>query len=128
MSTKPCLFQQLWTIFSTTIVKNPPNFVKYFSSLFHLLHCHAVFLWIHFYNKSYTYFNIDDKIQLLNNCLLCRRFYEKSKPYKCSFFMVCKIWPRFCNLQKIQICHTDIFIDTPSQTCNFFLETCFHLA
>ena len=39
---KSCLFQQLWTIFSTKIVKNPQNFVTYFSILFHFLHCHAV--------------------------------------------------------------------------------------
>ena len=48
MRTKCGLFQQLWTIFWTKIVKNPQNFVTYFSILFHLLHCHAVQWWPHF--------------------------------------------------------------------------------
>ena len=46
--TKSCLFHQLWTIFSTKIMKNPSIFVPYFSSLFQFSHCHPVLLWPHF--------------------------------------------------------------------------------
>ena len=90
MSTKPHLFQQLWTIFSTTIIKNPPNFGKHFSSLIHVLPCHAVSLWLHFYNKNYTYFNIDDKTQILKNVFFADVFLKNQNVTNAEFSWVAK--------------------------------------
>ena len=45
------------------IVKNPSNFVIYLSSSFHFLHCHALLLWLHIYNKYYSYLNVANKMQ-----------------------------------------------------------------
>ena len=45
---------------------------------------------------------------------------KKWKSFKCWIFMDYKIWPKVCYLSKIQICHTDIFQNTASQSCNFF--------
>ena len=69
MWTKSCLFQQLWTIFSTKIVKNPSISVTYFSSSFHFLHCHAVLLWPQFYNITYSCFNVANKMLLISKII-----------------------------------------------------------
>ena len=66
-------------------------------------------------------------LKIWKECLICGRIFGKSKRFKCWIFMDCKIWPKFCYLPKFQICHIDIFLDTASQTCNFFLEIWFHL-
>ena len=62
MWTKSCLFLQLWTIFSTKIMRKSTIFVTYFWSLFQFLHCHAVLLWPRFYNKNDSCFNIANKL------------------------------------------------------------------
>ena len=69
MWTKSCLFQQLWTIFSTKIVKNPSISVTYFSSSFHFLHCDAVLLWPQFYNITYSCFNVANKMLLISKSI-----------------------------------------------------------
>ena len=65
MSIKSCLFHQLWTIFSTKIMKNPTICVTYFWSLFQVLHCQAVLLWLLFYSKNDSCFNIANKLLLI---------------------------------------------------------------
>ena len=114
MSTKPSLLQQLWTIFSTKIVKNPKNFVTYFPILFYFLHCHAVSLWRNFHKESYSYFNV------IKKSLLCGRFSQKSRSLKCWMKWIAKYGLRFVKSEKNQICHTQIFQNTAYQTCNFF--------
>ena len=67
MSIKSRLFHQLWTIFSTKIMKNPAICVTYFWSLFQVLHCHTLLSWLHFYNKSDTCFNFANKLFFISN-------------------------------------------------------------
>ena len=45
MLTNCCLFQQIGTIFSTTLVKNLKSFIKYFQSSFQFLHGDTILLW-----------------------------------------------------------------------------------
>ena len=71
MWTKPCSFQQLWTIFSTKIMKNPTIFVTYFWSLFQFVHCHALLLWPHFYNKNDGRFNVVNKLLFISKGIFC---------------------------------------------------------
>ena len=74
MWTKPCLlFQQLWTIFFTKIMKNPTIFVTYFWSFFQFVHCHAVLLWPHFYNKNDGHFNVANKLLLISKGILTKQ-------------------------------------------------------
>ena len=44
MLRKCYLFQQLWRIFWTKIMKNPTIFVTYFQSFFHFLHHHTIIM------------------------------------------------------------------------------------
>ena len=66
MWTKACLFHQLWTIFSTKSIKNPTICVTCFSSLFQVLHCHAVLLWPHICNKNDSCFNFANKLLFIS--------------------------------------------------------------
>ena len=64
---KPCLFQQLWTVFSTKAMKNRTYFLTYFSSLIQFVLCHAVLSWTHFYNRNGGCFNIANKLLFISN-------------------------------------------------------------
>ena len=74
MWTKSCLFQQLWTIFSTKIMKYHTIFVTYFWSLFQFLHCDAVLLWPHFYSKNDSCFNVANKMLFISKGMLLTPF------------------------------------------------------
>ena len=66
MLTKACLFQQLWTIFWTKIVKNPSIFVTYIFTSFQFLHAYLILLRSHFYNKNDRGFNVANKQLLIS--------------------------------------------------------------
>ena len=74
MWTKSCLFQQLWTIFSTKIMKYHTIFATYFWSLFQFLHCDAVLLWPHFYSKNDSCFNVANKMLFISKGMLFTPF------------------------------------------------------
>ena len=73
MWTKTCLLHQLWTIFSTKIMKNRNICVTCFWSLFQVLHCHAVLLWPHICNKNGSCFNFAKKLLFNSNSIFFTR-------------------------------------------------------
>ena len=77
MSIKALLFQQLWTIFSTNIMKNPSTLVTYCSSSFPFLHYHAVLWRPHFYNKNDKGFNVANKLLLISNRIFFTSCFSK---------------------------------------------------
>ena len=64
---KTCSFHQLWTIFSTIIMKNSTICVTCFSSLFQILHCDAVLLCSHICNKNGSCFSFANKMLFISN-------------------------------------------------------------
>ena len=89
MLTKACLFQQLWTIFWTKIVKNPSIFVTYILTSFQYLHAHIILLRSHFYNK-----NDNEVSMLVTNCYLFQRAYSLP-PVLNVFFYLWFQYPQF---------------------------------
>ena len=69
MSIKALLFQQLWTIVWTNIVKNPSTLVTYCSSSFPSLHYHAILWRPHFYNTNDRGFNVANKLLLISKTI-----------------------------------------------------------
>ena len=95
MSTKSSLFQQLWTIFWTNIMKNPTIFVTYFWNLFQSLHCHAVLLSARLYNKN------DSRLKIANNLL----FFFKGHFLRLLFVIWFFIWLLFWEISTISAEH-----------------------
>ena len=62
MSIKLCLFQQLWTIFTTKIIKKSYKICKYFWSSIQFSNRHALLLWPNFYNKNDKCYNVANKL------------------------------------------------------------------
>ena len=91
MLTRACLFQQLWTIFWTKIVKNPSIFVTYIFTLFQFLHAHIILLRSRFYNKNDRGFNVS---MLLTNCYLFQRAYSLPPVLNVFFYL----WFHFLNI------------------------------
>ena len=81
MLTKACLFQQLWTIFWTKIVKNPSIFVAYIFTSFQFLHAHIILLRSRFYNKNDRGFNDANKLLLISKSVFI------APCFKCFFFI-----------------------------------------
>ena len=66
MSIKLCLFQQLWTIFTTKIIKKSYKICKYFWSSIQFSNRHALLLWPNFYNKNDKCYNVANKLIYFN--------------------------------------------------------------
>ena len=95
MWTNSSLFQQLWTIFWTNIMKNPTIFVTYFWILFQSLHCHAVLLSARFYNKN------DSRLKIANNLV----FFFKEYFLRLLFVIWFFIWLFFWQISTISAEH-----------------------
>ena len=85
MLTRACLFQQLWTIFWTKIVKNPSIFVTYIFTLFQFLHAHIILLRSRFYNKNDRGFNVANKLLLISKSVFI------APCFKCVFLFMISI-------------------------------------
>ena len=95
MSAKCSLFQQLWTIFWTNIMKNLIIFLTYFWILFQSLHCHAVLLSARFYNKN------DSRLKIANNLV----FFFKEHFLRLLFVIWFFIWLFFWQIFTISAEH-----------------------
>ena len=69
MLIKALLFQELWTIFWTNIMKNSSTLVMYCSSSFPFLHYHAVLWRPHFHNKNDRGFNVANKLLFISKSI-----------------------------------------------------------
>ena len=81
----PATIQQLWTIFSTKIMKNPSMFLTYFSSSFQFLHYHAVLLRPRLYNKNDRDFNVANKLLLISKSIFFTPYLPFTFPNICNF-------------------------------------------
>ena len=109
MWTKSCLFHQLWTIFSTKIMKNPSIFVTYFWNSFQFVLSRPVLLWPLFYNKNDSCFDVANKMLLILKRILFTPFSKFSFIYH-LLFQISEISTKHYNAPG-KLCYWTLFLE-----------------